>query len=395
MRLLRQPAFLAVAFTHFIVDVLNSQVGLLLAAFSLSLGLRNTAVGLIGTTYSLTGSLSQPLFGWLADRYGRRWAVAGGTLWMGIFFSLVALTPGYWPIAFLFLGALGSGAFHPSGAAQAVQAGQKHMAGRAATAASIFFLFGQGGLTLGPAIGGALLDQLGRAGVLLLAVLAGPIAAFAAWHLPAVRPARPPAARPSEAPAPERVDVVTLILLILLTGMPAWAQSATATFGPKFFQDQGLTPTLYGLIMAAFMGGSAVGGVLGGVLGDRWGQRRTVTMMLALSITPFYFFPLARGLWVYPLVLVAGLFNGAPHSILITMAQKLMPGRMSLASGLILGFTFGVGALGTFLSGRAADQFGLMEALQINAAVSLTGMVLSLALKRERTVAQTISAIAD
>ena len=46
MRLLRQPVFFAVAFTHFIVDALNSQVGLLLAAFSLSLGLRNTTVGL-------------------------------------------------------------------------------------------------------------------------------------------------------------------------------------------------------------------------------------------------------------------------------------------------------------------------------------------------------------
>jgi FSR family fosmidomycin resistance protein-like MFS transporter len=159
MRLFRQPAFLAVALSHFSVDILNGQVGVLLAVLSVPLRLNNASIGLIATTYTVVGSLSQPVFGWLSDRYGSRWTTAGGVLWMAVCFSLVALAPGYWAILFLIIGALGSAAFHPPGANSATQVGHVHMAGRAATAASLFFLFGQGGLSLGPAIG---VDHLDR-----------------------------------------------------------------------------------------------------------------------------------------------------------------------------------------------------------------------------------------
>src|SRR5262245_22769625 len=119
MKLLRQPRFLAAALSHFSVDAFNSQLGLLMALLSLSLGLSNATVGLIAFSYSMVGSLSQPFFGWLTDRYGGRWPVAIGVLWMAGFYTLVALTPGYWSIVFLIIAALGSGAFHPAGTALA------------------------------------------------------------------------------------------------------------------------------------------------------------------------------------------------------------------------------------------------------------------------------------
>src|SRR6185503_15701052 len=83
----------------------------------------------------------------------------------------------------LVAGALGSAAFHPPGAHKAAQIGQVHMAGQAATAASLFFLFGQAGLSIGPALGGFLLDHLDRMGVLIVALLIVPIGLFAAWQL--------------------------------------------------------------------------------------------------------------------------------------------------------------------------------------------------------------------
>ena len=149
MRLLRQPIFLAISLSHFIVDVLNGHTGILLAVLSVPLRLSNTSIGVIYTAYSLLGSLTQPLFGWLSDRYGARGATAGGVLWMAACFSLVAVAPGAWAIVFLILASLGSGAFHPPGAMKAAQVGKVLMAGQAATAASVFFLFGQGGLSAG------------------------------------------------------------------------------------------------------------------------------------------------------------------------------------------------------------------------------------------------------
>jgi MFS transporter, FSR family, fosmidomycin resistance protein len=384
MRLLRQPVFLAISLSHFIVDVLNGQTGILLAVLSVPLRLSNASIGLIFTIYSLLGSASQPLFGWLSDRYGPRGAAAGGVVWMAVFFSLVAVTPGYWPIVFLLAASVGSAAFHPPGAMKAAQVGHVYMAGQAATAASVFFLFGQGGLSVGPALGGFILDHLGRQGLLILTAVTLPIGILTAWQLrpvPVAAQARSGHPAVAEAPAVSP-QLMAFVLIMVLAGLRTWAQAVTTTFAPKFFQDQDVSPSIYGAIVGLFMGSSAIGGVVGGVLSDRWGRRRTITISLALAVLPFYFFPTASGGWIFLLAALAGLFNGAPHSVFITMAQRSLPGRAALASGVTLGLMFTSGALGAYLGGIVADQVGLGLVLQANAVLSLAAMGISLALRR-------------
>ncbi len=400
MRLVRYPPYLAVALCHFAVDLLNGQTGILLAVLSVPLALKNSDIGLIATTYSVVGALSQPVFGWLSDRHGSRWLTAGGVLWMASFFALVPLIPGRAALVFLVFAALGSAAFHPPGTMKATQVGQWLWAGQAATAASIFFLFGQFGLSLGPAIGGALLDTLGLSGLLILAALALPIGLFAAWQLrPLPHPAANAAAsahHTASAPAPSaQADWLPFILVMLIAGLRTWAQMTTTTFAPKYFHDLGVSATLYGAIVALFMAGSAIGGVVGGLLADRWGQRRIISLTLALAIAPYFFFPFAHGAFIYLMALLAGLLNGAPHSILVTMAQRLLPGKAATASGIILGFMFTAGALGTYLSGLTADRLGLGRVLQANALLSLAALLVSLALLWQGRAAQTVTAAAD
>jgi FSR family fosmidomycin resistance protein-like MFS transporter len=384
MRLLRHPLFLTVSLSHWIVDVLNGQTGILLAVLSAPLGLTNAAIGLIATSNSVLSSLTQPLFGWLSDRYGPRWLAAGGVLWMAGFFSLVALTPGYWPLVFLIIGCLGSAAFHPPGTMKAVQVGYTRLAGQAATAASLFVLFGQGGLSMGPALGGLIIDQLGRPGLLALTAIAVPIGVLVAWQLrPEPQRAYPQAQShgPGQGVPGAHPDLAAFALVILLAGIRTWAQAAVTTFAPKYFHDLGVTATVYGAIVAVFMGGSAIGGVFGGMLSDRWNRRWTITLSMTLSVLPFYLFPLARGNWIFLFAALAGLLNGAPHSVFISMAQRMLPGRAAFASGLTLGFMFTSGALGAFLSGLAADHYGLTIVLQANAGLAACTALLSLLLR--------------
>lgn len=399
MRLLKNPLFLSLSLSHFIVDVLNGQTGILLAVLSVPLALSNASIGLIATIYALTGSVGQPMFGWLSDRWGARWAAAGGVLWMAFFFSLVAVAPGFWPIVLLVIGALGSAAFHPPGTMKAAQVGHLHMTGQVATAASIFFLFGQGGLSVGPAIGGVLIDTLGRVGLLLLTALTVPIGLWTAWLL---RPAPATTSPFTKSQTDNRdagplvnPDRLLFILVIVLAGLRTWSQSITTTFAPKFFQDQGVSPTVYGAIVAVFMGSSAIGGVLGAMLADRWGRGRTVTLSLALSILPFYFFPLADGAWIYLLVGLAGFFNGAPHSVFITLAQRALPGRAAFASGLTLGLMFAFGAIGAYLGGLLGDRIGLLLVLQGSAAIAVLTTLLSVALRAEARRPVVATAAAD
>lgn len=80
---------------------------------------------------------------------------------------------------------------------------------------------------------------------------------------------------------------------------------------------------------------------------------------LLAAAAPSVLYPLAgTEAWVYLLTPIAGALIGASHSIVVVTAQNMMPDRMGAASGLVLGFMFTAGALGTLLSGWLADQYG-------------------------------------
>jgi FSR family fosmidomycin resistance protein-like MFS transporter len=385
MRLLRQPLFLAVAFSHFAVDALSAQVGILLAVFSTRSRLDYAAIGLIATLFSIVAAVAQPAFGWLADRNGGRWTAVGGLVWIAACMALVVMSTGPWPIFFLVVAALGTSAFHPPAALKAAQFGNRLMGGQAATAASIFFLFGQVGWGVGPAAGGLLIDHFGPPGILVLTGVALAASLLMAWQPWLAGEGRAKEAKAAPAPA-ARPDLGLFALAIVLVGLPSWALSAAFTFAPKLLQDQGVSPTIYGLVTALFMIGSAAGGVLGAMLSDRWNRKGTLVLAMAGSALPLFFFPaaaLAESGWMYGLALAAGLTAGAPHSILFIVAQRAMPGKAAFASGVALGLIFSASAVGTYLSGLAADQFGLVTVLQANAALSLLGAALCFTLKPE------------
>jgi FSR family fosmidomycin resistance protein-like MFS transporter len=367
------------------VDMLSGQVGILLAVLSVPLALSNASIGLIAMLYSIFNALSQPIVGLLYDRSGGKLSASSGVIWMGVLFALVAVLPGYWPLPFMILATLGSGAFHPMGTSQAADFGNRHMAGRVATAASIFFLFGQGGWAIGPALGGLIIDHLGRQGIVILAALALAVGLIGAWWMrrnPAQASVTEVSAHEASrsAPAP---DVTAFALILACAGFRTWAATATTTFIPKFYLDLGYTPSVFGLIAALFMGGSAIGGVIGAVLADRYGKRRTIFFSLVLSVLPFYFFPISRGANIFGLVALAGLLNGASHPILVTMAQRALPGRAGFAAGLTLGVMFAAGSIGAYLSGLGADRLGLAHVLQANAIISVAAAAVVLALRRE------------
>lgn len=70
--MLKNRLLLSISAGHFAVDVLNSVVPVLLAALAVPLALSNAQIGLALTIQIFAGALSQPLFGWLADRFSAR-----------------------------------------------------------------------------------------------------------------------------------------------------------------------------------------------------------------------------------------------------------------------------------------------------------------------------------
>jgi FSR family fosmidomycin resistance protein-like MFS transporter len=276
--------------------------------------------------------------------------------------------------------------FHPAGTSEATRRGQQHLARLENTATSLFFVFGQSGLFLGPVLGGMLLDRWGPRGLLLLILPLIPGGFFLARmdQLPTFPdqatipdPAGAATARSAQRPPP---------MFILLITLRAWVQMTMMAFLPKYLSDLGFKPGVYGLIAALFMGGSAAGGVLGGWLADRFGNRVVVAGTLLMAVVPLGLFPSAKDPLVLALLsFTAGALVGAPHSILVVQAQHMMPGRAGVASGLILGFTFASGSIGALISGAIADQAGFSVVFFSLAGIALAAAWISVSLRVLRT----------
>jgi FSR family fosmidomycin resistance protein-like MFS transporter len=387
---LKNRLLLSISAGHFAVDVINSVVPVLLATLAAPLALSNAQIGIALTLHIFAGALSQPLFGWLADRFSDRpAALAGaGVAWMAVCLAAIALSTN-WTLIVLLVGlmALGSGLFHPIGTASAAASAPS----RAASATAIFFFSGQLGLSLGPLLGGALLGAShGTRSILALTALT---LAPAALLFVAPRPVIPVSGTAHAAHTAARVGVAILAAFIVLVALRSSIQSVFMSFLPKFFADRGWEPVAYGAIAGIFMFTAAIGNIIAGDIADRFGMRAATIWPLLISVpagliclwspSPLTAF-IACG--------VAGMVIGGQHSVLVVHAQRLLPVRQGFAAGLILGFTFATGGIGTALVGALADTVGLLTAMQGAVLLALPAAALALTLPGRESVAPAVAA---
>lgn len=364
MTLLSNRRLLGATLGHFLQDIWLGIVPVLMATASCEMGLSNAQVGLGYTLYESASGLSQPFFGHLTERYGSRWFGVGGVMWAAFMVGVAGFASNYLVlVTSIGLAGLGSGAFHPQGTANAAAAGGED---RRATSAAVFFLGGTLGQALvGAALGGLIMAYLGMRGIALLSALVWVVALTALRpSLPLDAPRAVVRASGDEDYAPRAiVSGVGVLLLLVAMATRSMSRASLTGYVPKLWQDAGRTAAEYGLVLSVYLAGSGVGGVGGSYVADRLGKRRVLLLTLGLAIPAGIWFLRAEGIWAFVAGAVAGIVGGPAHTLLVVTAQELMPGRMALASGLAMGFTFVAGSVGLWLAGMAADQWGLQNTL--------------------------------
>jgi MFS transporter, FSR family, fosmidomycin resistance protein len=353
-----------VASAHFANDAATSMFPALLPSLSTKFQLGPSDVALLVSVFAVSTSLPQPLFGLLADRFGRRRVAAIGlavsaALIAGL--SRVSSAPWLWSV--LLVGGLGSSALHPAGMGLARAAS----AANPGLAVAVFSSVGMAGGALGPvlAIGVASVwgfEQLAWAAVpvLLVAMLLGrlgPRPAPVATQAPPVNLGRHLLKGPVA-----WLTVVALfanvVILTVTSAVPLWLVT-----------EHGLAETspVIGLTLAAFSFAAAAGGILGGLLA-RW-QRpdRLIVGSLATSVLALQaILLLTPGSTPYVIAVTAsGALLGLHSPLLIAKAQELMPGAESAVAGLLLGATSGAAGLIYVGLGAAQSAFGIRETLTV------------------------------
>lgn len=386
MNLLRNRLLWLVSVGHFGIDISTNLTPMMFPFFVVMYDLDYTRVGLLSTMFSATSSLSQPFFGYLADKFGGRLLAPLGILWTACFMATVGFIPDYTTLlVVMLLGGLGSGAFHPQGAMNAAMIGGE----RKGSAVSVFMLGGNAGYAVGPVIGAALLSAYGLKGITLLLVPGVLMALFLYRAMAAVESHRQSVVTRSSAQGKAKpIAVVAIVSLILIIMLRSWTMSGLNAFLALFYQEKGISIETASQVLFIALISLAIGSLLGGFLSDVVGRRRVtffallgqaVFAFLFLQVTPPYSAAVAVPL---------GLLTGAAWAITIVMAQDMMPRNQGMASGLTLGLAFVTSAVGVAITGSLADNFGLSNSLTVLTALPVVAAILCFNLPPDRSRAK-------
>lgn len=359
---------------HAVTDLPQGALLVALPFLKAKFALTYTQTSLIILVQNLTSSVSQPIFGYISDRISRPWMMPAGCMLSGIGMLASLVAPSYeLLLVFTCFSGLGVAMFHPEGAKSA-----HYFSGASQGKGVSFFVVGG---TLGMALGSLLLGILlangpgWQLGLYLLPSLA--------IGLPLLRLANSVPVSPGKARGGTGLSrlflsgpLLALLVTILIRSL---VSSGLSTFIPLYFVSYLAGDSLLsGGILTMYLAAGAVGTLVGGALNDRYGSKRILLWSIAPAAIVIYGFQATSGIWVYLLLAVASMLLSSAHTSGLVLAQRMMPGNVGMASGLTLGFSFGVGALGVLGLGRVADLFSLPVVFDILAMLPLLGVVCTL-----------------
>lgn len=364
--------------SHFANDLYGNCLASLLPFLIPALGLSLPMVGLLVATYQMTSSVVQPALGHLADRFGTRFFSFAGTAAVALGASSLGVAPGYVFLLVLIAGAgLGTASFHPQSAAM-VNALSRGRGGGAVMA--MYITAGNAGYALGPMVVVPLVLALGLQATPILAIPGLVSALLLALYAPRNWLKRPERGHPPlwRVFASEWSGLTRLLSLATFRAVTV---IALITFLPLLFQSRGYPPTMWAGLMTVFLFSGTGAGLLGGYLSDRIGRRWVIAGSLFLTVPLVLAMLRSEGAVLWLVTGLAGAAILGPFAVLTVRAQEMLPQNVGMASGLLLGFSMGVGGLAMSPISLLAERLGLFETLELLAFLPLVSALLAMTLR--------------
>lgn len=352
-----------VAAAHGLNDAYASVVPPLLPRIMGDLGLSITLAATLSVSYSIAAALPQPLFGYLADRHGRRVFAVLGPVVSGVFVASIGFATSFWAlVALLIVAGIGSAAFHPPGASYAVRVGEGKGGG---TRYSIFSFGGTVGFAAGPLLAVGLVRWGGMHGLAFAMVPVLLLAPFVYAGLPSGRAEASAVVRPPPSPGTVLGQLRGPLGLIFgVSATMAFAQRVFLTMEPIIVADGGGSETLGAVVLSVYLAAQALGTVTGGMLADRM-DRGPLLVHLCLWALPAHLLAVWLGPGSGPglaAAACAGFFGMATLPPIVVMAQEMLPTGTGVSSGIVMGLAWATGAIGVLGTGRLADAVGPQSA---------------------------------
>jgi FSR family fosmidomycin resistance protein-like MFS transporter len=358
------PLAALIATAHLANDAFSNILPAYLPTLQARFGLGEVALASLVALISLSANVLQPFMGAFTDRWGRRRAAALGLLLSSGLMSFIAVSTTVWSlVAMLAIGGLGSAIFHPGAVAMMRDTGP-----RKSLAVGLFAASGALGSAIMPVVVLFILRSYGPEYIPFLAIIGALLAAALFFGSP-------------PQPTPKRSDPIKVFdralffgpvgLLSLAGILRASAFVSFSSAMPLYLVNvKGVAPdaALIGLTLMVYGFASAAAGMLGGALEGSIGRVRLVggSMLLAAPTLSLVLLLEPGSLGYFAAIAVGALLTNASLPVLIVSAQDLAPHAVGTASGMQMGFTWGIAGVLYIGFGALQAAIGLSGALLIS-----------------------------
>ena len=335
----------------------------LLSYFQSHLHLTITQVSILPTILAVFGSILQPLFGFLGDRFNKKLFVVSGVLCSALFLSCIGLAPNFTLlILMLVIGASGVAAFHPNAAATVARLTQN----KSSFTMSIFLMVGCIGLAGAPFIitsiatsgGFSKLWMLSLPGVILALILVKTLTIdhenksstkLSDFKILFARKSRP------------------LWIMFLIMFIRSLVITSFMSFMSILFTAKGLTMHRSGIAISTFLICGSVGGLIGGYLADKISRKIIIACSSIIACPLLLWFLKADGNFAMILLGLSGMVILAASAVNVLIVQRLCPDMAGSIAGISMGFVWGSAGLMLPVVGYVADHYSMETSLRIAA----------------------------
>ncbi|WP_028402653.1 MFS transporter [Ectobacillus panaciterrae] len=377
----------AISLGHLLNDSMQAVVPAVFPILEKSMNLSYMQVGWIAFALNMTSSIMQPVFGFYTDKKPAPYLLPLGMLSSMLGMIGLAFAPNFYFIllSVLFIG-LGSAVFHPEGARVAyMAAGAKR-----GLAQSIYQVGGNTGNALAPIFTVLVFVPFGQKGAVSFTGLAAIgivlLLYVSTWYRKELA-AGATRVKKKAAQGVEKISAeikFAIILLIFLVFARSWYSAGIGNFYQFYLiEHYGLTIKQAQYYVFAFMIAGVIGTFFGGPIADRFGKKNVILFSMIGSAPLALLLPYVSLAWVVPLFIAIGFIMSSSFSVTVVYAQELLPGKVGMVSGLIVGLAFGMGALGAVALGKLADMYSLGFIMTVCSFLPLLG-VLSWLLPNDR-----------
>ncbi|MEX3620191.1 MFS transporter [Paenibacillus glucanolyticus] len=355
---------LAISFVHLFNDSIQSVIPAIFPILKDNLFLTFTQIGWISFAINFTSSIIQPVIGYAADRRPTPILLPIGMCFTfaGVFILAYAHTYVLVLFAVVLIG-LGSATFHPEGMRVA------HMAAgmRKGLSQSIFQVGGNAGQSLAPLLTRYIFvpfGQFGAIGFTFVAAAGILVQSYVAyWYhgmLKAGYTFKKRAAGRMLDPARRKSIRNATLVLVVLVFIRSWYGAAISSYYAFYLMDAyQIKLDNAQIYIFLFLASGAIGTFFGGPLADRFGRRNMIMFSMIGTAPIALILPFVSSFWAAVLLVIGGFVLLSSFSVTVVYAQMLHPGNIGTVSGLITGFAFGMGGIGSLVLGNLGDAWGI------------------------------------